>query len=347
MRHRLQYLDSARGLAAMAVLIFHAVLAFGEQHDDLKGLAFIFKKYLDLGKIAVIVFFVISGFVIPYSIKGNDLKSSVKSFIISRFFRLYPVYWLSVILGYIIIGGVNKVEFAMNFTMLQQFLGFKNIIGLYWTLQIELIFYFLVVIVFVLDILKNSCKMFIASLLFLISAVIMGYFRYYYEIKLPIAIPLSLSLMFFGSYYRSSVLSEDTSSKKFVKLYAIIYFLVIPVVSILAYNKDMGFNESWYKYTITYYLGMIIFLILGKYQISSRFTEYLGKISYSVYLFHPIVIAILELVDFRTPHQGIIKVVIAIFITTIFSHYAFQLIEAPSIRMGRKIKEKYMHQNIK
>lgn len=340
MRHRLQYLDSARGLAAMAVLIFHAVLSFGIQYDDLNDLTFVFTKYLDLGKIAVIVFFVISGFVIPYSIKGNSIKDSVASFIVSRFFRLYPIYWLSVILGYVIIRGVDKLEFIMNFTMFQQFLGFKNIIGLYWTLQIELIFYFLVMIVFILQILKNSQKMFFTSLFFLICALLVGYLRFRLNVKLPVAIPLSLSLMFFGSYYRSSALKEDTISKKMVKRYAVIYFLIIPLISVLAYNKDMGFHESWYKYTITYYLGLIIFLIFGKYKMSNKFTEYLGRISYSVYLFHPIVITILESIDFKILYQGTLKVIITIFITTFFSHYAFKIIEAPFIKLGRKIKDK-------
>lgn len=339
MKHRLQFLDSARGMAAMVVLIFHAVLAFGLQEADLKNLAFIFEKYLDLGKIAVIVFFVISGFVIPYSIRGNDKVQSVKAFIISRFFRLFPIYWLSVILGFFIIGeDVSRTDFLVNFTMLQQFLGFKNVLGLYWTLQIELIFYFLVVVVFLLNILGNNKKMFLISLAFLLLALVMSYFRFKLDMKLPLAIPLALSLMFFGSYYRSTVLKDDEKAHKLVKIYAVIYFLIIPVICTLGYNKDMGFNESWYKYTTTYFVGMIIFLIIGKLKASNKFTEYLGRISYSVYLFHPIFIYLVYSLDLKMPFQGIIKVIITIILTTVFSHFTFKLIESPSVSLGKKLK---------
>lgn len=74
MSPRLDFLDSARGVATMDVLIFHLVLALGKKNSDQKNFHFIFEEYSYFGKIAAIVFFVISGLFVPYSIRSNDKK---------------------------------------------------------------------------------------------------------------------------------------------------------------------------------------------------------------------------------------------------------------------------------
>jgi len=68
-RIRLNYLDSGRGFAALIVMVFHAILfihAF--EPEAFAQSSYLLNEYIDLGKIGVIVFFLISGFVIPYSI---------------------------------------------------------------------------------------------------------------------------------------------------------------------------------------------------------------------------------------------------------------------------------------
>ncbi|WP_116790691.1 acyltransferase family protein [Flavobacterium psychrotrophum] len=334
-KHRLGYLDSARGLAAILVLIFHAILTFSKKDITLQTAADFFEIYFDLGKIAVIVFFIISGFVIPYSIRGEGMDA-VKNFGISRFFRLYPVYWVSAILGFILFPGFSILELVLNFTMLQQFIGVKNIIGLYWTLQIELVFYFLIVFVFLMKKLSDKKFLFLISLAFLIIALCMAFVRYQMDIKLPLALPLALSIMFFGSYYRYVLLDEDPKAKTYSKIYLYCFFVLMPIINILGYNKDMGFNESWYKYTITYYTGMILFLAIGKFKITSGLLEYFGKISYSVYLFHPIAIFIIQ---HAFPQlNGFLLVLLVLLFTIGFSHLTYVLVEKPSIALGRKVK---------
>ena len=333
MKHRLGYLDSARGLAAILVLIFHAVLSFGKTNPELVGLSDFFEVYFDLGKIAVILFFIISGFVIPYSIKG---EKAVLQFVVSRFFRLYPVYWLSVILGFLVFPNFTYIEFIINFTMLQQFLGVQNIIGLYWTLQIELIFYFLIVIVYAIKKLYSKKFLFITSMLFLIMSIFVAVVRYKLDIKLPLALPLALSIMFFGSYYRYVLLDNDPEAKKYSNIYIYSFFILMPVINLLGYNKDMGFNESWYKYTITYYTGIIMFLVIGKVKFTNKVSEYLGEISYSVYLFHPVLIYI---INYHLPHMnGYLRVLLVLVLTVAFSSLTYRFIEKPSISLGRKVK---------
>ncbi|MBF4470434.1 acyltransferase family protein [Flavobacterium sp. HJJ] len=335
--NRLSYLDSARGIAAIMVLIFHSILTFSKESIELSSIAYFFSKYFDLGKIAVIIFFVISGIVIPYSIRGSKIVA-IKKFVISRFFRLYPVYWVSVIVGFLLFEGFTQREFLLNLTMLQQFIGVRNIFGLYWTLQIELIFYFLVVIVFVFNKISDEKYLFSISVLFLVISIIVAFFRGMLGLKLPIGLFLSLSLMFFGSYYRHYLLEGNLQIKKYASIYIIFYIIAIPIISKLGYSVDLGHNESWIKYTITYYSGILMFLTLVKFKFSNRYSEYLGRISYSVYLFHPVSIFLIENTIFFKSINGFLKVICVLLLTVIFSHFTFKFIEQSSIDMGKKMK---------
>jgi peptidoglycan/LPS O-acetylase OafA/YrhL len=341
---RLGYIDSGRGIAAILVMIFHGILSLSTRHEELRTTANLFEKYIDLGKIAVILFFVISGLVIPYSLKGIDKIISIKNFIISRFFRLYPVYWLSAFMGFIIYGFFSFKELFFNLSMFQQFVGIRNIIGLYWTLQIELIFYFLIALVFIFGKLKSISFLFKTSILFLALSLVMAFFRGYYEIKLPLVVPLALSIMFFGSFYRSQLIDQNEEGKKHSQIYLLLYLILIPIISKLGYDIDFGYGESWIKYTITYYLGMVLFLLMSKFKLSSVVTEYFGKISYSVYLFHPLVIEVF-MRYFNIKTSGFLILSLILIVTLTFSSLSFWLIESPSIKLAKRLKNRYNHRD--
>ncbi|HGM7838215.1 TPA: acyltransferase family protein, partial [Serratia marcescens] len=84
---RLEYIDAIRGIAALSVVIAHFIVPiYGAEN-------FVFSHVLDIGKIGVVLFFIISGFIIPFSFRREN--GGVKAFFISRFFRLYPGYWFS------------------------------------------------------------------------------------------------------------------------------------------------------------------------------------------------------------------------------------------------------------
>ena len=99
---RLGYIDTIRGLAALAVIYFHVadhLLKTGQAGAGIESVLFVaLTRWIDLGKVAVVMFFAVSGFVVPYSLDGRS-PTPVRDFAISRFFRLYPVYWLSIPLG--------------------------------------------------------------------------------------------------------------------------------------------------------------------------------------------------------------------------------------------------------
>ena len=147
MKERLYHIDLLRFIAAIYVLIHHYGFR-GHIKDDLSIISFpeieSMSKY---GYLGVDLFFMISGFVILLT----ALKSNLIDFCISRISRLYPAYWVCVIITSIVIifyGGerysVTAEQILINLTMLNGFLGIKNVDGVYWSLLVELKFYFIV-----------------------------------------------------------------------------------------------------------------------------------------------------------------------------------------------------------
>src|SRR4029079_3048808 len=141
---RLEFLDVLRGIAAMTVFFSHVAERVSPTLRDIVHTRF------DLGHFGVTLFFMCSGFIIPFSL---ERQNSLYRFWISRIFRLYPLYWftigLSIFLAYIQSGERSFSQFLLansktilgNLTMLQLFLGIPHIRGEYWTLAFEMLFY--------------------------------------------------------------------------------------------------------------------------------------------------------------------------------------------------------------
>lgn len=131
-KQRLGGLDGLRAIAALGVIAFHY---------DGEGLFY-------YGLLGIELFFVISGFVILMTIEKTG---SVLNFAFHRAARLYPAYWLSVIVAGTILLVQNEASLAtvlVNLTMLQSFVKFHNLIDPYWTLAFELWFYVILAAIF-------------------------------------------------------------------------------------------------------------------------------------------------------------------------------------------------------
>jgi peptidoglycan/LPS O-acetylase OafA/YrhL len=140
-RGRLEALDALRGLAALGVVIYHYTTFYQWQHGHLQPLGFGFPA----GNYGVHLFFLISGFVIFMTL---DRARSASDFMVSRFSRLFPAYWAALALTVLVVHTIGMPEqrhglatVAANTTMLQEILGFEDVDGSYWTLQVELFFY--------------------------------------------------------------------------------------------------------------------------------------------------------------------------------------------------------------
>ncbi|MFD2584182.1 acyltransferase family protein [Pedobacter vanadiisoli] len=343
---RVQWLDSLRGIAAVLVMIMHIweiiVLKYADQYNPFfKEITnFLVIDFFNFGKIGVAVFFLVSGYVIPYSLKGKDLKH----FAVSRLFRLYPAYWLSIIIFISIMGLPPIIQLIFNFTMFQKFFGFEDLIGVFWTLQIELVFYFICALLFYFKKLDDSNFLFKATVLLLFATLILSFFRFYYEIKLPVALPLGLSIMFIGLLIRDIHDGVERVKKK-LDYKIIIYFAIFLLpICILAYNKDYGFHETWYKYFLSYMLAVIIFFLFLFKGWTNRFTQFFGKISYSLYLLHPITALIITpMIINKYPilSSPLWFTIIGIVLSVIIATLCYYFVEERFVKIGKRLINKY------
>lgn len=150
---RILELDAFRAVAVLAVIFFHYTFKYHEDFGHEKP-GFL----LSFGHYGVQLFFIISGYVIFMTV---DKVNTAKKFIWLRFTRLYPVYWVSIILTYIVfvLVGLEGKEltfkaFLFNFSMLQGLFDIPNVDGAYWSLLPELMFYLTMVLVILLKLKK-------------------------------------------------------------------------------------------------------------------------------------------------------------------------------------------------
>lgn len=123
---RIEELDALRGPAALAVMVHH----YFNRFDFLYGHWFPVPKFTDVGKYGVHLFFMISGFVILMTLERTRRPVD---FLFARFSRLYPAYWVCVLLTFALVrifslpGRETSVKDALvNLTMLQSFFRVNN-----------------------------------------------------------------------------------------------------------------------------------------------------------------------------------------------------------------------------
>lgn len=327
--NRLTGLDALRGLCALLVVVQHAIAVridlnfiVGSNDADF---------YLDLGRIGVAAFFLISGYVIPFSLDKNS--NGIISFWYSRFFRLWPAYWISIFAALLLTHLTDYLDLRkilVNFTMLQSFFGIPDAIGVFWTLAIELVFYFVLTLVF-LVFTKNLEGIF--SLLFYSSVlltVLMAFVRFIANIKAPVAIGMALSLMFFAATLRRTRLRQ----LDFPVIEVAVYILSLPIICFLAYGGHVSAHDNAGRWIVAYFCGLLIFLFFEKIKIENGFLLWLGSISYSIYLLHSVVIDFLKSV-FPETDQVVLFLPI-LFFTFLSASACFVFVERPAQRFGKR-----------
>lgn len=141
---RFRSIDALRGLAALSVVLLHFTTDFYHQFSPRSQLPF----GIPLGGYGVYLFFVISGFVIFMT---TERTRSLHDFAMSRFSRLYPVYWAALLITTLTLlladipgtppAGQLLRRAVVNLSMVESWLGVATVDAVYWTLSVEMSFY--------------------------------------------------------------------------------------------------------------------------------------------------------------------------------------------------------------
>lgn len=313
--NRYEELDCLRGLAALAVVLFHFTYGYDNGFSTLSADKFYFRY----GLLGVQLFFLISGFVIFMTLEKTK---KAKDFVVSRFSRLYPAYWASIIATVVLTtalavpfqsGMFELKQVIINFTMLQYWFKIKDVDGAYWTLAVELTFYVIMLSVYLL---KKQKFITWFCLVWLFLSICFATFEIPFENYINVILILKYAPLFVGGivFY---LLKKNPKDRH---LHALV-FLSLASESYLLYQLDSAFIV--HSIVASFYIIFYLFVYDKLGFIVNKFLVFIGTISYSLYLVHEnigfgIIYWLKKIADiqlFYLPITIFIIVVLAAFIT--------------------------------
>lgn len=118
---RLESLDALRGVAILCVIVSHTMGA---------------NEYF--ANAGVILFFFLSGFLMD---RNLAIDPNLFSYAVRRSFRILPMYWASILLVVALDSRWTFGQILANATFTAPLFGTERMLGVYWTLYIEVFFY--------------------------------------------------------------------------------------------------------------------------------------------------------------------------------------------------------------
>ena len=283
-KNRYLELDALRGLAVLLVVFFHFTWGHG-------AAGFIFKY----GNTGVDLFFLISGFVIFMSL--TKVKTG-KEFVINRVARLYPTYWVSVTISYILINIYYQIsvvdwqklvftDYLVNLTMIQFYFHVPDVDQSYWTLVIELIFYACILALFYFK-LFNRIRLigFVASCAVVILANFVKSSPVEFMFKwIPFLsyLPLFFSgIIFYQVYHKQG--------NVLINYLLLAAGLASQIALFDITGRGIFFSHLQYSVMLILFFSLFVLFVNGKlFFLVSRFTLFLGEISFALYLTHEVI----------------------------------------------------------
>lgn len=321
---KILYLEAVRGAASIVVLLQHIVAAEYPAFEEWS------RHVVDLGRVGVVAFFVVSGYVITLSLAHQ----SARTFVVRRFFRLFPMYWL-VLAAMLLIGILSPASrsadptllvLMVNVLMLQGITPLASIVPTAWTLGIELLFY---------------AQAFVARLLgWLRGSVALGYVWLAGYLGLSVVggvldrdLPTTpAALLYTAAFGQALYLRDHGGSRAWLPL-VVSGLVVIPAGAFLSGDSDAQWPPM--TYAVSYLAGMAMFAVfyLFRDRISGRGIVWLGAISYAVYLTHPLVYRLVGLVT----EDPFLVSTLTILLTVGLSELLHRFVEKPFIAVGRRL----------
>ena len=334
----LDYLDSARGLAAISVMGAHFLVWQVGAEMTTKLLGFPFN-----GDAAVAFFFVLSGFVLSYKFIVLEKQLDMPKFFVTRLFRLWPAFFVTIAFGSIVLlwrggfslRGVFDIFIFDKTSFWEEAIlpwSQNHVYGPGWTLVYELKASFF--LPFVILLAKKDR-------------------RYLYWLALVFYLLTYWIIVFFilGVIISSHFNTFSSPSFRETKWYK--YRYPVLLAAILLYSmKIIDALSPYIGLQFYYYSGIasfifIIYLINSvrlKKILRSKVLIFLGKISFGIYLMHwtlmdeAYVFRDSILRNFHNSDTAFVTVfIIYAACTIILATIVHYTVELPFIRMGKRI----------
>ena len=311
---RLDGLDALRGLAVIMVVISHFLPAY-IGNEPLS----VITRSLGLG--GVVVFFTLSGLLVYKSI--NEISPT--KFILRRVSKIFPAYWATITLYYIMSanGLVNSFPddvYMSNILLVQELSGGILLLGHFWTLAVEVKFYAIVVVL--APILR---RFFIVSVL---SLVCVANVLFYIKTGRGSTLLTNIPIFFSGALVFSATRNGWTKLDKII-LTAFTIFVSTSMLVLQEYNR--------FEYAAFVLLSVPALCLALETSLKNGFLSYFGRISYSLYLLHPLIGMNSETTLRALGLPGLLATTIAILLSVACADLSYRLIEVPGSQLGKRL----------
>lgn len=344
------FINLLRGPAALLVVYSHFVgqyLSWIHQTYWLKRwVDALFVRPLvivdEFGQLGVMVFFLISGFIITHvSRSENPLRFGIR-----RLFRIYPAYWLmvAIVIAFGLFDGpfdygalhdwrnVLRIATITNYLFNPQYV----VLGVGWTLQIEVMFYAMVVCL--IPLIRRAPLLALSVELLLVYVVIASAHAAGPDWFLVAANVAYLPYLLAGQtiyFYWSGGLAGGRA----LILGLLVYFAVVYGV----YQIQTAFLDPLQSRILCLIMALGIFvwaMNFGHKVGLMRVPRFLSDISYSLYLIHgPIGMRIIASLHARIGYGN--AALLATVVVIALAYLTHRLVERPFIEWGRRLSNRF------
>jgi peptidoglycan/LPS O-acetylase OafA/YrhL len=342
---RIKELDYLRGLAALSIMCYHFM----------KWLHVYDGAHTFIGRLSVYgveMFYILSGIALfhVYNSNLNLKKVSIVNYFTKRFFRIFPLFWLSIALTLIVaLKKISVAKLLLNVSGIFSVFSWDEYIATgSWSIGNELVFYFF--FPFLIFLLNKSRIYF--SLVGALFMLIYHYFAFYifnpndslHNQWTNFVNPLNHLFLFYVGLIIPMLFKQKIANTTAV--------LVILIGAIMLFCFPSGKDGIHLLYGIKRWIFTIgtILICTGFYKIELALPklldcalQQLGEISFGVYLLHPIVYQLLCILIRKLqpyyifPNDNTLLIMLGITLTLVISKLVHKYFELYFMKIGAKV----------
>ncbi|WP_279608396.1 acyltransferase family protein [Burkholderia ambifaria] len=359
---KIVFANQLRGLAVLSVIVAHylGVYWFGRDvvaqtigAPIVEGGAprifpyVFFAPTFNYGPFGVAVFFLISGFVIPFSLE----KLGGVKFITARLFRIFPTYWAAtlVTLGAIYLSTrywgsqfyVTSDQATWNLLLLHQQLNVASIDMVNWTLCIEVLFYVAALLMW--PFIKRASALALVNFSLVVMALVTWWPASWDTIQVgstPVVLAffkyqlMMVSFLFIGTLFNFRLNQRISTATLFASTIAIF-------IAFIAAWPHTSLAAQFWATPINYFYALVLFSCC--FALRDRFrplkiVDFFANISYPLYLVHAVsgyaIIRLLMAYHFRYYQAAAVALICAVAVAYILH----RVIEMPTANIWNRRK---------
>ena len=357
---RLPQLDALRGLAALAVFWGHAFLIMPVKPVLLQAVGRTPLHFFYDGDAAVLLFFVLSGFVLNlrYVQTSGYPRHWVATFLIRRFFRIYPAFFVAIGLGLLLRHFLYDPSSASVFSdwfsrywrhpmLLKDFLRLCTLIGpginipqidppmwsLVYEMRISLIF---PLVIWITNLERKPVGDFILLAAVYAACFILCHNRHF--VYLPLFVLGAVCAKQID--WLKSLLSRSNRLAKTAWMLA-----ALVLYQVAWFRHDYDSSPSHLNYLLNQITGVgaaafiigCVALVRIRALLNQRLFQFIGRTSYSFYLVHLVLMFALAPLIYRATNSLAACWFSVLVLSYLLAMLIFEAVELPMIRQGNKV----------